>query len=237
MLTLLDPCDDTEHFPDVEDALENPDGLLAVGGCLSPRRLGNAYRHGIFPWYSKGEPILWWSPNPRLVLYPDNLKIARSLGKIIRRHEFRITIDSAFREVIDGCAEPRQGDNGTWITEEMKAAYQALQRRGLAHSAEAWHNNQLVGGLYGVAIGRVFFGESMFSRRSNASKVAFVALVEALRNWQYALIDCQVNTPHLVSFGADEISRQTFVQQLNTFCDEPADALAWQYSNVAQTGS
>lgn len=237
MLTLLDPYDDTEPFPDVEHALEDPDGLLAVGGCLSPRRLENAYRHGIFPWYSKGEPILWWSPNPRLVLYPDNLKIARSLRKIIKRHEFQITMDSAFNDVVAGCAEPRPSASGTWITKEMKTAYQIFQTRGYAHSVEAWHDNQLVGGLYGVAIGRAFFGESMFSRRSNASKVAFVALVEALKNWRYALIDCQVYTAHLVSFGAREISRQTFIRQLQTYCEETAKPSAWKNLDIPQTAS
>lgn len=191
------------------------EGLLAVGGDLSVERLLMAYRNGIFPWYSEGEPILWWSPNPRLVLYPEELRISRSLRKIIRQQQFHITFDDAFDAVIQACAESKRSyGEGTWITREMKAAYCELHRRGYAHSVEAWQNGDLVGGLYGVALGHAFFGESMFSRVSNASKVAFVTLVERLKRLKFKLIDCQVKTDHLIRFGAREIPRKLFLEQL-----------------------
>lgn len=191
------------------------EGLLAVGGDLSVERLLMAYRNGIFPWYSEGEPILWWSPNPRLVLYPEELRISRSLRKVIRQHLFHVTFDDAFDAVIQACAETKRSyGEGTWITREMKAAYCELHRRGYAHSVEAWQNGDLVGGLYGVALGYAFFGESMFSRVSNASKVAFVTLVERLQRLKFKLIDCQVKTDHLIRFGAREIPRKLFLEQL-----------------------
>jgi leucyl/phenylalanyl-tRNA---protein transferase len=200
-------------FPPPRLAIE--EGLLAVGGDLSVERLLLAYRSGIFPWYSKGEPILWWSPDPRLVLYPAELRISKSLSKVIKRQLFHITIDKSFDAVIQACAEiKRSYGEGTWITDEMKAAYCELHRRGYAHSVEAWQNKNLVGGLYGVAIGRAFFGESMFSQVSNASKVAFVALVEILKRLKFELIDCQVKTDHLIRFGAREIPRKKFLEQL-----------------------
>ncbi|WP_319526058.1 leucyl/phenylalanyl-tRNA--protein transferase [uncultured Desulfosarcina sp.] len=191
------------------------EGLLAVGGDLSVERLVLAYRSGIFPWYSEGEPILWWSPDPRLVLYPDELRISRSLRKVIKRKLFHITFDQDFEAVITGCAEARRSyGEGTWITEEMKFAYIELHRQGYAHSVEAWQDGKLVGGLYGVAIGRAFFGESMFSRVSNASKVAFASLVETLQKNNFTIIDCQVRTDHLMRFGAREVSRKVFLEQL-----------------------
>ena len=191
------------------------EGLLAVGGDLSPERLILAYRNGIFPWYSPGEPILWWSPDPRLVLYPDELRISTSLRKVIKRKRFQITYDKAFDAVIQACAEAKRAyGEGTWITDEMKAAYCALHGQGHAHSVEAWQGERLVGGLYGISIGRVFFGESMFSQVSNASKVAFVTLVENLKRLRFKLIDCQVRTDHLIRFGAREIPRKTFLEQL-----------------------
>ena len=188
---------------------------MPVGGDLSVERLVLAYRSGIFPWYSEGEPILWWSPDPRLVLYPDELRISRSLRKVIKRKLFHITFDQDFETVITGCAEARRSyGEGTWITEEMKSAYIELHRRGYAHSVEAWQDEKLVGGLYGVAMGRAFFGESMFSRVSNASKVAFASLVETLQKNHFKIIDCQVRTDHLIRFGAREISRKLFLEQL-----------------------
>ena len=191
------------------------EGLLAVGGDLSVERLLLAYRSGIFPWYADGEPILWWSPDPRLVLYPDELQISRSLQKVIKRKLFHITFDQDFEAVITACAEVKRSyGDGTWITDEMKSAYIALHNAGYAHSVETWQNDNLVGGLYGVAIGRVFFGESMFSRVSNASKVAFVTLVEKLKELNFILIDCQVRTDHLMRFGAREIPRKIFLELL-----------------------
>ena len=191
------------------------EGLLAVGGDLSAERLLLAYKSGIFPWYSPGEPILWWSPDPRLVLYPDELRISKSLRKIINRKSFSITFDKAFEAVIQACADAKRSyGEGTWITDEMKDAYCELYRRGYAHSVEAWQGEKLAGGLYGISIGRVFFGESMFSRVSNASKVAFVTLVENLKQHQFKLIDCQVRTDHLIRFGAREVPRKLFLDQL-----------------------
>ncbi len=191
------------------------EGLLAVGGDLSAERILLAYRQGIFPWYSPGEPILWWSPDPRLVLYPDELRASKSLRKLIKRKTFRITFDTDFDAVIRGCAEAKRAyGEGTWITDEMKDAYRQLHRRGFAHSVEAWQDERLAGGLYGVALGRAFFGESMFSRVSNASKVALVTLVENLRRLDFKLIDCQVRTNHLIRFGAREIPRKLFLDQL-----------------------
>lgn len=192
------------------------EGLLAVGGDLSVERLLLAYRNGIFPWYAEDEPILWWCPDPRLVLFPDELRISRSLKKIINQKRFHITFDRDFESVIRGCAETKRSyGEGTWITDEMRDAYCALNRRGYAHSVEAWQDNQLVGGLYGVSLGRVFFGESMFSRVSNASKVAFVTLVQVLKAHNFSLIDCQVKTAHLMRFGAREIPRKVFLETLD----------------------
>ena len=191
------------------------EGLLAVGGDLSVDRLLLAYRSGIFPWYADGEPILWWSPDPRLVLFPDELKISKSLRKVIRQGRFQITFNQHFEAVITGCAETKRAyGEGTWITDEMKSAYIDLHREGYAHSVEAWQDGRLVGGLYGVAIDRVFFGESMFTRVSDASKVAFVTLVKTLGELNFAVIDCQVKTDHLIRFGAREIPRKRFLEYL-----------------------
>ena len=203
-------------FPDVELALRDPDGLLAVGGDLRVERLLAAYAQGIFPWYSEGQPILWWSPDPRMVLYPEQLKVSRSLRKILRKNLFEITLDTAFENVIRHCAkQPRPGQNGTWIMQEMIEAYLRLHKAGYAHSVEVWHDNQLVGGLYGVSLGKLFFGESMFSLRTDASKVAMFYLCELLKSWQFKLIDCQVYTAHLASLGAKLIPRKQFTQQLS----------------------
>jgi len=227
-LTVLDPQNPEQDFPLAHQALREPDGLIAVGGCLSQHRLLNAYRHGIFPWYNADEPILWWSPDPRLVLFPDKLIISRSLRKTMRKNIFSITFDQAFNEVISACADPRKDEAGTWITAEIKNAYNQLHRAGFAHSIEAWIDDELVGGLYGVALGQVFFGESMFHTRTDASKVAFATLVQYLKSWDYRLIDCQVHTTHLESFGAQEIEREDFIKLLDQYCTSSAKSPAWQ---------
>ena len=203
-----------DPFPPVDAALEEPNGLLCAGADLSPERLLAAYRRGIFPWYSGEEPILWWSPDPRMVLFCDELKISRSLAKNLRNRGFETRIDSAFAKVIKACAGPRKSETGTWISSEMQAAYVALHRAGHAHCVETWLDGRLVGGLYGVAIGRAFFGESMFSRESDASKVALVALVEELRRRDCPMIDCQQRTPLLASLGGREIPRRQFLRRL-----------------------
>jgi len=214
-------------FPDVSLAEVEPDGLLAVGGDLTPTRLLRAYRHGIFPWFSEGEPILWWSPNPRTVLFPQKIKPSRSLRKTMRKGLFRVTFDQGFKRVILACSEPRNDSPGTWLTTEMINAYLQLHEIGIAHSIEVWQENRLVGGLYGLAIGEVFYGESMFSRVSDSSKVALVALCQYLLNWGFKLIDCQVYTNHLASLGAEEIPRKQFSQYLDDWCNRPEPEVAW----------
>ncbi|WP_455203556.1 leucyl/phenylalanyl-tRNA--protein transferase [Kaarinaea lacus] len=225
----IDPRDTSYRFPDVSLALEEPNGLLAVGGCLSPERLGAAYCQGIFPWYNEDQPILWWSPNPRAVLFPQNLHVSKSLRKTLRKNLFTLTIDTAFNSVLQACAASRNGQNGTWITTEMQQAYNRMHQLGFAHSVEAWQNDQLVGGLYGLAFGKVFFGESMFSRVTNASKVAFVEFVHQLQQWDYKLIDCQVESEHLNSLGAQSIPREEFIQWLDKYCYVPNKATAWHF--------
>jgi leucyl/phenylalanyl-tRNA--protein transferase len=226
-LTILNPKNPDEAFPPVKKALKEPEGLLAIGGCLSTNRLLNAYRQGIFPWYNPDEPILWWSPNPRLVLFPDKLLVSRSLRKTLNKNVYSVTFDQAFNQVINACAEPREQEAGTWISDDIKRAYNELHQQGYAHSAEAWFEGELVGGLYGVALGQVFFGESMFHTRTDASKVAFATLVAALKHWGYQVIDCQVHTRHLVSLGAEEISRDQFTQLLNRYSTLPVEPSAW----------
>ena len=227
-LTVLDPNHPEQQFPSITQALSVPDGLLAVGGCLSTTRLLNAYRHGIFPWNSPDEPILWWSPDPRLVLFPDKLVVSHSLAKTLRKQKFTVTTDQAFAEVITACAQSRKEEQGTWITEGIFQAFNKLHQSGFAHSAEAWLDGELVGGLYGIAIGQVFFGESMFYTKTNASKVAFANLMERLKSWGYKVVDCQVSTKHLMRFGAEEITRSEFSSLLEQYCDQPPDPLAWQ---------
>jgi leucyl/phenylalanyl-tRNA--protein transferase len=196
-------------------ALAKADGLLAVGGDLSKDRILLAYSMGIFPWYSDSSPILWWSPDPRLVLTPEELKVSRSLSQVIKKGVFSVTMDTAFDRVIRNCAEiNRKGQHGTWITEEMIGAYIHLHCAGYAHSVESWDSGELVGGLYGIALGKAFFGESMFAIKSNASKVAFVTLVEYLKKLNFSFIDCQVTTEHLKSLGAKEVERKKFLQML-----------------------
>ncbi len=201
-------------FPDTATALDEPDGLLAAGGDLSPRRLIEAYRRGIFPWFSADDPILWWSPNPRCVLFPDQIHISRSMRKHINKSHFNVTFDAAFEEVIRACASTREASTGTWISKEMQQAYIELHQQGHAHSVEVWEDEKLIGGLYGLGIGKLFFGESMFSLRKNASKVAFIALCQQLERWKYSLIDCQVHNNHLESLGATNIPRDEFIDYI-----------------------
>lgn len=230
------PWLDTEQFgfPSLDTALDNPNGLLAVGGDLSSQRLLSAYRSGVFPWYEEGQPLLWWSPDPRCVLFPSRVHVSRSMRKLLRSRRFHVRCDTAFSAVIDQCAAPRSYTDGTWITTAMKDAYIELHEQGVAHSIEVWENDELQGGLYGLAIGRVFFGESMFSRVANASKLALVSLCGQLEQWGYPIIDCQVDNPHLRSMGAEMLPRQQFAEYLARFAtgsgqDEPWQIL-WSFS-------
>jgi len=218
---------ETHRFP--HPRLASKEGLLAVGGDLSPERLLKAYRSGIFPWFSEDEPILWWSPDPRLVLFPKEFKIARSLKKVIKRSQFHITMDQDFRGVITECAQIRmEKEEGTWIVADMIEAYCRMHQAGYAHSVEAWEGDVLAGGLYGVSLGRCFFGESMFTRVSNASKVAFVRLVGFLKSHAFQMIDCQVTTKHLLSLGAREIPRDWFLKLLARALEEPSLQGPWK---------
>jgi len=212
-----------DPFPPITTALDDPNGLLAAGDDLSPARLLAAYRKGIFPWYSAGQPVLWWSPDPRMVLHTAELRVSRSLAKAVRQQVFEVRVDTAFDAVMRACAEPRPEQGGTWITDDVLAAYGRLFRAGYAHSVESWRDGELVGGLYGVSIGRMFFGESMFARATDASKVALVHLVRQLRDWDFPLIDCQQETGHLASLGARPIPRQVFAEALGRLihCSPP----------------
>jgi leucyl/phenylalanyl-tRNA--protein transferase len=219
-------------FPPTEEAED--DGLLAVGGDLTKERLLAAYSKGIFPWYEVGQPILWWSPDPRLVLTPETLKISRSLRKILRKQQFEIRFDTAFEKVIKACADVRteQGE-GTWIIPEMQQAYTELHQDGFAHSVESWLDGELVGGLYGISLGQCFFGESMFSTRNDSSKVALVALVEFSREVGIRMIDCQMTTPHLLSLGASEIQRKEFLKNLKILLEQPTLKGSWNNSSAS----
>ena len=208
-------------FPSTQLALAEPNGLLAAGGDLSPERILAAYQQGIFPWFNPGDPILWWSPSPRTVIFPHQFHISKSLRKILRQQLYRVTFDHCFSDVMRACAGPRAYADGTWISEEVIAGYSDLHRQGFAHSVEVWRNEELVGGIYGVALGKVFFGESMFSRADNASKFGFAHLVRQLIDWDFQLIDCQVANPHLFSLGAVEIPREEFQQFLINFVSAP----------------
>lgn len=213
-------------FPPADFA--DDEGLLAVGGDLSTERLLVAYRNGIFPWYSGGQPILWWSPNPRMILWPEELHVSRSLKRVVKRGVFRVTADTAFEEVVYGCATtPRRGERGTWITPAMHHAYCALHHEGYAHSMECWEGDALAGGLYGVALGGCFFGESMFTRQTNASKVAMVHLAAALVEWDFDFVDCQLSNPHLDFLGAQEIPRRQFLELLRDGLRKPGRHGKW----------
>ena len=217
-----------DPFPPVERALEEPNGLLAAGADLSVARLVSAYERGIFPWYSDGQPVLWWSPDPRMVLFPDQLRIPRSLKKRLARRDYEVTTDTAFEEVIRGCAAPRRDHDGTWITDDMLAAYVRLHRAGYAHSVETWIGGRLAGALYGVALGRMYYGESMFTRVPDASKIALVHLVRQLERLGFGMIDCQMATAHLARFGAREIPRAAFVRKLGELVNYPRTARKWR---------
>ena len=216
-------------FPSVESAMHEPNGLLAMGGDLSVEWLLDAYRHGIFPWFNPGEPILWWSPDPRMVLVPDEIRVTRSLARRNRNGGFEVRIDTAFADVMRACAGPRDGADGTWISPEMIAAYTRLHQAGYAHSVETWHKGALVGGLYGVAVGRMFYGESMFSRIADASKVALVRLARQLQRWEFGLIDCQMETPHLASLGARTLPRAAFTTRLAELVNLPHHPGPWHF--------
>lgn len=225
MIPWLEPGD---AFPPVDTALADPNGLLAAGADLSPARLIDAYAQGIFPWFNEEEPPLWWCPDPRLVLFAAERRISRSLAKVMRSGRFRVTMDTAFAPVMRGCARPRPGQDGTWITTDIVDAYQELASLGYAHSVETWEGEALVGGLYGVAIGRMFFGESMFARTSDASKVALMTMLAQFERWNMPLVDCQVPTPHLASLGAREIPRAEFMQHVQALVRLPAAPSPWQ---------
>jgi leucyl/phenylalanyl-tRNA---protein transferase len=226
--------DRDDPFPPAEQALVDPNGLLAAGADLSPERLVDAYAQGIFPWFNEGDPVLWWSPDPRMVLFVSELHVSRSLRRIVQSGTFTVTMDRAFAEVVAGCAAPRADHDGTWITDEMTDAYLRLFDMGIAHSVEVWRGGELAGGLYGVALGRMFYGESMFSRASNASKVALVRLVRQLQQWDFELIDCQMSTTHLASLGAREIARADFVRAVRRLVTMPPVPAPWTIGEDVQ---
>ena len=214
----LSPTDPPDSFPQIESALREPDGLLAAGGDLSPERLLLAYRSGIFPWYDEGQPILWWSPDPRCVVRPSEFHVSRRLRQYASRSTLTLTFNRAFEEVIEACAGPRKSQQGTWITADIMNAYKHLHAHGWAHSVEVWDGEELVGGIYGLSIGRVFFGESMFSRQDNASKFAMLGLCSILAKNDFELLDCQVLSQHLLTLGARLITRAEFSEILRGFC-------------------
>lgn len=224
LLPWLNPEDD---FPPIETALTDPNGLLAAGADLSPERLLAAYRNCIFPWSSDDQPLLWWSPDPRCVVFPNKVHISRSLKKAIRKHEYDLSFDQCFEEVIEHCARGEEHSGG-WITDEMKDAYSSLAAQGIAHSIEVWRDKSLIGGLYGIGIGRCFFGESMFSLESNASKIAFASLCKQLERWQFPVIDCQIENEHLISLGAELIARDHF-QSLIQSGMKNNEAFTWRF--------
>ncbi len=228
----LSAGDDPESFPAIDRALIEPDGLLAAGGDLSSERLLAAYRRGIFPWYDDGQPILWWSPDPRCVLFPDEFHVARRLRRDIAKSDAELSVNQSFDDVVRACAEPRPSQQGTWITDEMMAAYSRLHREGWAHSLEVREDGDLVGGIYGIAIGRIFFGESMFSKAKNASKFAFYALARILNAAGFPLIDCQVVSGHLMTLGATTIPRTEFAAVLDDACDSQTRFAGWPERSV-----
>ena len=219
-------------FPDPNLAETEPDGLLAIGGDLKPERLRQAYSQGIFPWFSEDQPILWWSPDPRTVLYPSKLHVSRSLRRQLRRGGLTLRIDTAFEEVTRACAAPRVDQDGTWLLPHMQTAYQRLHRHGMAHSIELWRDAELLGGLYGVGLGRAFFGESMFSRVPSASRIVMVFLCEQLEAFDYPFLDCQVFNPHLATMGAEEIPRTRFLAELEPAVGMTEDPRIWQMDGL-----
>jgi leucyl/phenylalanyl-tRNA--protein transferase len=231
MTGMIPWLESSDPFPPLERALAEPDGLLAAGADLTPARLLAAYRSGIFPWYSAGQPVLWWSPDPRMVLFPGEFRMPRSLAKRLRRCDYEIRVDTAFETVIHACAAPRSDGAGTWITPDMIAAYCELHRLGHAHSVETWIDGELAGGLYGIALGRVFYGESMFARTADASKIALATLVHQLDRRQFGIIDCQMNTAHLARFGAREIPRREFSRHLAELVNYPQTDDVWRFGD------
>lgn len=225
----LDPRDPNQPFPPPSRAMRDPNGLLAIGGDLSVERLLRAYSSGIFPWYNPNEPILWWCPDPRAVLDPAEFHVSHSLEKRIRKPDYAVTLDRAFADVLDGCTASRRGSNGTWLGTDMKRAYLELREAGHAHSAEVWRNGRLVGGLYGVALGRAFFGESMFSTETDSSKLALYWLCQQLKAWSFEMIDCQIASQHLRTLGAAEISRDRFLSRLRSAQQAPSRTGLWRY--------
>ena len=225
----LDPRNPRQPFPPPQMAMRDPNGLLAIGGDLSATRLVVAYAHGIFPWYNPDEPILWWCPDPRAVLFPAELHVSRSLARHLRKRDVAVTLDTAFAQVLEACAAPRARGRGTWLGAEMKHAYQDLHERGHAHSIEVWRHGRLVGGLYGVALGRVFYGESMFSRVDDGSKMAMVYLCRQLQAWHFELMDCQIASAHLASLGAVEIPRERFLAILRAATAAPGRTGRWRF--------
>lgn len=220
------------NFPPVEKSLMDPNGLLAAGTELTPMLILEAYRKGIFPWFNPGEPVLWWSPDPRMVLLPSAFKLSRSLRQRINRGDYEIRVDSSFRQVMAACAEPRKGQRGTWIGAAMKEAYAGLHDMGYAHSIETWIDGELAGGLYGLAVGRMFFGESMFARRTDASKLALMHLCRQLESWDFGLIDCQMETAHLASMGARPIRRADFIQEVTRLVELPSIPTPWRFDPI-----
>lgn len=225
----LDPRDPHQPFPPAHLAMRDPNGLLAIGGDLSVSRLIRAYSAGVFPWYNPDEPILWWSPDPRAVLHPEQMRVTRSLGKSIRREHYAVSLDRAFDEVLRQCSASRRHSRGTWLGDEMRRAYGQLYGLGYAHSVEVWRHGSLVGGLYGVALGRVFFGESMFSLETDSSKIALYWLCQQLGAWRFPLIDCQVGSPHLQSLGAVDVSRERFLSLLRSAVSAPPRTGHWTF--------
>ena len=232
MIPLLGP---TDAFPPVEHALDEPNGLLAAGAGLSVARLVEAYKRGIFPWFNEGDPILWWCPDPRMVLPTNAVHVSRSLRRRLRRDDYEMTFDREFSLVVRACAAPRRHESGTWLIPPMIRAYERLHQAGVAHSVELWIEGDLAGGLYGVAIGRMFFGESMFTRRTDASKMAIVLLAAQLARWKFPLIDCQMRTDHLASLGAVEIPRRTFVDAVHDLVELPPVAPPWRVDDDLRT--
>jgi len=220
-------ADPAAPFPPTADALTQPNGLLAWGGDLEPERLLSAYRRGIFPWFTEGEPILWWSPAPRCVIFPPTVHLSRRTRRRYHSGRYRLSADTAFNEVIEACAAPRPGQSGTWITAGMQRAFERLHLLGYAHAVEVWRDDRLVGGIYGLALGSIFFGESMFSREPDTSKIALVALCRQLQAWHFTLLDCQVPNPHLQSLGAVQISRRTFEDRLRAGVARPGKPATW----------
>lgn len=233
----LDPRNPHQPFPPVHLAMRDPNGLLAIGGDLSPSRLIRAYRQGIFPWYNPDEPVLWWCPDPRTVLDPTAFHVSRSLKKAIQRRDYALSFDRAFDAVLAACSADRARSHGTWLGDDMRHAYVELYKRGHAHSVELWRDGQLIGGLYGVTLGRVFFGESMFSRATDASKLALYWLSQQLHRWNFDMIDCQVSSQHLLSLGAREITRESFLKRIAVAVDAPAANKSWRFDADVPAGA